>query len=92
MKPLFLLVCVLLASSVFIPISAMPIQDQPLGKIQQLVVNAKEKDVVEVIQNAYRKQSHRLITVKNLTAGLPECGKAMGLWMICYYVYGYGCG
>ncbi|MBA0771057.1 hypothetical protein Gotri_019585 [Gossypium trilobum] len=37
MKPLFLLVCVLLASSFFIPISAMPIQDQPLGKIQQLV-------------------------------------------------------
>ncbi|KAB2059479.1 hypothetical protein E1A91_A11G309900v1 [Gossypium mustelinum] len=31
MKPLFLLVCVLLASSFFIPISAMPIQDQPLG-------------------------------------------------------------
>ncbi|MFQ6635378.1 hypothetical protein Gotur_012165 [Gossypium turneri] len=31
MKPLFLLVCVLLASSLFIPISAVPIQDQPLG-------------------------------------------------------------
>ncbi|TYI58098.1 hypothetical protein E1A91_D11G329700v1 [Gossypium mustelinum] len=31
MKPLFLLVCVLLASSFFIPISTMPIQDQPLG-------------------------------------------------------------
>ncbi|KAH1083886.1 hypothetical protein J1N35_023647 [Gossypium stocksii] len=30
MKPLFLLVCVLLASSFFIPISAMPIQDQPV--------------------------------------------------------------
>ncbi|TYI58107.1 hypothetical protein E1A91_D11G330500v1 [Gossypium mustelinum] len=31
MKPLFLLVCVLLASSFFIPISAMPIQNQPLA-------------------------------------------------------------
>ncbi|KAB2006139.1 hypothetical protein ES319_D11G321700v1 [Gossypium barbadense] len=31
MKPLFLLVCVLLASSFFIPLSAMPIQNQSLG-------------------------------------------------------------
>ncbi|MBA0619182.1 hypothetical protein Godav_028401, partial [Gossypium davidsonii] len=59
-------------SSLFIPISAVPIQDQPLGKIQQLVVNAKEKNVV-VESNAHQ-QRHHLIGVKVLTAGLrPEC-------------------
>ncbi|MBA0771058.1 hypothetical protein Gotri_019586 [Gossypium trilobum] len=76
MKPLFLLVCFLLASSFFIPISTMPIQDQPLGKIQQLVVNAKEMNVV-VESNAYQSHGLLSLSVKEtiLTAGLPECGK-----------------
>ncbi|KAK8329509.1 hypothetical protein V6Z12_A11G325600 [Gossypium hirsutum] len=34
MKPLFLLVCVLLASSFFIPMSAMPIQNQYLAPLK----------------------------------------------------------